>query len=278
MSEMIAPRSLAGSCRRGRGGGPMPTRSQPRRGLDSGRAASRTRAVAGNLGGQDWARRARPTPQPTTAWQRHRASVVADAGRARSGPGPRESRLVPESLSLRFGEDGSASSDCLSKKNYHGRASRDAMDGPAGPGAAGLLRTELRVGPPGRATRAGCTTTAPSTFGPADGRCLSSEIWTRAVLTKRSLHCCVCRSHGGLCLRTSRELLRSVSLLVSPESKLHCHKVVPAGLRLGRASGPPPADIVQYSWARSNMTRGRERTSSPRTLPQREAEAEQGHR
>ena len=67
------------------------------------------------------------------------------------------------------------------------------------------------------------------------------------------------------------------------KSKLH--KVVPAGLR------PPnrttrtyvgPADLVRYNWARSNMTRDQwqtwagGRTSSARTPPQRDAEAELG--
>jgi hypothetical protein len=159
---MIAPSSLAGSCRRG---GPTRTRSQPRRLLASGRAASRTRAVPayqGISGGWDWARRARPTPQPATAWQRHCASVVADPA------GPRG----PEPARFRRPRCCSMTSNCLSK-NYHGRASRDATDGPAGPGWASTDQatrraagpryapghwTALRVWPAGRATKAGRTT------------------------------------------------------------------------------------------------------------------------
>ena len=100
------------------------------------------------------------------------------------------------------------------------------------------------------------------------------------------------------CLRTSRELLRSVSRLVSPDNPSYIRSsrrdYGRRTGRLGRTSAgvrPPnrtarthvgPADIVRYSWARSIMTRDQcqtwagGRTSSSRTPPQREAEAMRG--
>ena len=73
------------------------------------------------------------------------------------------------------------------------------------------------------------------------------------------------------CLRTSRELLRSVSRLVSPDNPSYIRSsrrdYGRRTGRLGRTSAgvrPPnrtarthvgPADIVRYSWARSIMTR-----------------------
>ena len=100
------------------------------------------------------------------------------------------------------------------------------------------------------------------------------------------------------CLRTSRELLRSVSRLVSPDNPSYIRSsrrdYGRRTERLGRTSAgvrPPnrtarthvgPADIVRYSWARSIMTRDQcqtwawGRTSSSRTPQQREEEAMRG--
>ena len=90
------------------------------------------------------------------------------------------------------------------------------------------------------------------------------------------------------CLRTSRELLRSVSRLVSPDNPSYIRSSRrDYGRRTGRLGRTArthvgPADIVRYSWARSIMTRDQcqtwagGRTSSSRTLPQREAEAMRG--
>ena len=100
------------------------------------------------------------------------------------------------------------------------------------------------------------------------------------------------------CLSTSLQLLRSVSRLVSQDDPSYIRSSrQDYGRRIGRlrrtSAGvrPPnrtarthvgPADIVQYSWAGSIMTRdqcptwARGRTSSSRIPPQRKVEAMRG--